>query len=81
VLDLSFEAIADHERWNDAVADLTADLATTPVRRVLNGCSAVDVRGDGSGVTVFDPTQLALDALALAAHHGLLDRAEEVTRD
>jgi Asp/Glu/hydantoin racemase len=77
VLDLSFEAIADHGRWNDAVTELTADLAQTPVRRVLNGCSAVDVRADASRVTVFDPTLLALDALALASRHGLLARAEE----
>jgi len=72
VLDLSFEAIADHEMWNDTVSGLTAQIATTPIRRVLNGCSAVDVRRDDSGVTVFDPTRLALDVLAMARNHDLL---------
>ena len=72
ILDLSFEAIADHAVWNDAVTALTTQLADTPVRRVLNGCSAVDVRDDGSGVAVFDPTQLALDTLGLAVRRGLV---------
>jgi Asp/Glu/hydantoin racemase len=80
VLDLSFEAIADHEVWNDAVATMTAELAATPIRHVLNGCSAVEVRGDDTGVVVFDPTRLALDALGLSARHGLIEldrRAQE----
>lgn len=72
VLDLSFEAIADHEVWNDAVATMTTELAATPVRHVLNGCSAVEVRGDDTGVVVFDPTRLALQTLALAARNGLV---------
>ena len=72
VLDLSFEAIADHAVWNDAVAGMTAQLATTPVRHVLNGCSAVEVRGDATGVVVFDPTRLALETLGLAARNGLV---------
>ena len=76
VLDLSFEAIADHEVWNDTVRTLTSELASTPIRRVLNGCSAVDVRPDRSGVTVFDPTRLALDVLALAHKHDLLVEQE-----
>lgn len=76
VLDLSFDAIADHAVWNDAVAALTSELADTPVRRVLNGCSAVDVRDDGSGITVFDPTRLALDALGLAVRQGLVATTE-----
>jgi Asp/Glu/hydantoin racemase len=76
VLDLSFEAIADHEIWNDTVAGLTRELAMTPVRRVLNGCSAVDVRRDASGVTVFDPTALALETLALAERHELVTDQE-----
>lgn len=72
VLNLSFEAIADHEVWNDTVSGLTTELSATPVRQVLNGCSAVDVRPDDSGVTVFDPTKLALGLLALASDHALL---------
>jgi Asp/Glu/hydantoin racemase len=72
VLDLSFEAITDHEVWNDAVAGMTTQLASTPVRHVLNGCSAVEVRGGDTGVVVFDPTRLALETLGLAARNGLV---------
>lgn len=72
VLDLSFEAIADDDVWNDTVADLTRDLEKTPLRLVLNGCSAVDVHPDGSSVAVFDPTRLALDTLGLAVRHDLI---------
>ena len=72
ILDLSFEAIADHGVWNDTVSALTKELATTPVRRILNGCSAVDVRNDETGVVVFDPTKLALETLGMAVRHGLV---------
>ncbi|MEX2549040.1 MAG: aspartate/glutamate racemase family protein [Nitriliruptoraceae bacterium] len=72
VLDLSFEAIADDDVWNDTVAELTQGLARTSIRHVLNGCSAVDVRPDDSGLTVFDPTRLALETLGLTIRQGLL---------
>ncbi len=80
ILDLSFEAIANDDVWNDTVAELTRDLARTPIRRVLNGCSAVDVRPDDSGVAVFDPTRLALETLGLAVRHGLLGDREVTVR-
>ena len=81
VLELSFEAIADDRVWNRTVARLTRELATTDVRRVFNGCSAVDVRPDPSGVTVFDPTRLALDTLSLAREHALVGTQEAIARD
>jgi Asp/Glu/hydantoin racemase len=75
VLDLTFEAIADPAVWNDAVAAMTDRLASTPIRHVLNGCSAVEVRGEDTGVVVFDPTRLALETLALAHRQGLIEAA------
>ena len=77
VLDLSFEAIADHEVWNDAAAGMATEFAGTGIRHVLNGCSAVEIRGDDIGVVVFDPTRLALQTLGLAADNGLIAARRE----
>lgn len=72
VLDLSFEAVSDHRLWNDALIGLRENLAGTDIRRVLNGCSAVEVSMSNDIVAVFDPTRLALDAIRVALEHGLV---------
>ena len=61
VLSLSVEEIADDAGWGSALAAAVADLGCDAV---LNGCSAVDVRGPGRGPLVVDPTALALRVLA-----------------
>lgn len=61
VLSLSVEDIADHNVWARA---LTAAVGRLDCDAVLNGCSAVDVTGAGSGPVIVDPTVLALRILA-----------------
>jgi len=64
VLDLDVDAIADPQRWNDAVDGALGSLAGDGATAVVNGCSAVDVpRGSAAGVRVVDPTALALRLL------------------
>lgn len=62
VLGLSVEDISDEEKWASSVArhlqDLHADY-------VINGCSAVEVRPDGSNSVLIDPTALALKLIGL----------------
>lgn len=60
-LSLSVEDIADESGWSAA---LRAAVGGLPSHAVLNGCSAVDVRPDGVGPVVVDPTALALRVLA-----------------
>ena len=79
VLHLSFEAIADETVWNDAVTQMATAMASSPVRTVLNGCSAVDVRDRSTGVTVFDPTRIALQLLGVAASNALTLNTEVST--
>ena len=68
VLDLDVHAIADTQRWNDAVGAALESLGQDGAAAVLNGCSAVDVpAGSSSGVQVVDPTALALRVLAAGA--------------
>jgi Asp/Glu/hydantoin racemase len=74
VIDLDFDAIADHARWNDALGAAEAELAPTGARAILNGCSAVDIDRAGS-LPVVDPTAVALQALAVADHAGFAARA------
>ena len=61
VLSLGVADIADEAGWSAALASAVADL---PCDAVLNGCSAVDVRGRLPGPVVVDPTALALRVLA-----------------
>jgi Asp/Glu/hydantoin racemase len=70
VLDLSFEDIADPERWNAALAPIVQRFGPGAVDSVLNGCSAVEVR-DAQGPAVVEPMALALELTALAARRGL----------
>ena len=65
VLSLGVADIADEAGWAAALASAVADL---PCDAILNGCSAVDVRGASPGPVVVDPTALALRVLA-----GILD--------
>jgi allantoin racemase len=61
VLDLDVHAISDTRRWDEALAAAVASLAEAGATVVINGCSAVEVvHDDLSGVTVVDPTALAL---------------------
>lgn len=66
VVDLAFEAVAEGGPWQAELDRVAEGLAGTGVRRLLNGCSAVEtpVR-DGARVQVYDPVARAL-RLALA---------------
>jgi Asp/Glu/hydantoin racemase len=66
VLDLDVHAIADAQRWDDAVGGALAALEADGAAAVINGCSAVDVP-DRPGLPVVDPTALALRVLAAGA--------------
>jgi len=66
VLDLDVDAIADAQRWNDAVGGALATLEADGAAAVINGCSAVEVP-DRPGLPVVDPTALALRVLAAGA--------------
>lgn len=70
VLGLSFTDIAEDATWNAALGEAARHFAGSGVTAILNGCSAVEVRG-GTGIPVFDPTRAAL-ALLGAAHASLL---------
>lgn len=63
VLDLDVHAIADAQRWNDAVGGALAALEADGAAAVINGCSAVEVP-QRPGLPVVDPTALALRVLA-----------------
>lgn len=63
VLGLTVEDIANTARWNYAVSE---HLQTIHVDAVINGCSAVDVSGRGTGALV-DPTALALQLIGIGA--------------
>jgi allantoin racemase len=68
VLDLDVHAIADTQRWNDAVGAALESLGHDGAAAVINGCSAVDVPpGSSSPVQLVDPTALALRVLAAGA--------------
>jgi allantoin racemase len=70
VLDLDFEAIADHKRWARALDRAEAELAGAGVRALVNGCSAVDLN-EQRALPAIDPTALALRMLGVAAASGL----------
>lgn len=71
VLDLAFDAVSDAAVWNDALDGARERFAGTGVTMILNGCSAVEVKANGS-VAVVDPTRAALHLLAAAHEAGLL---------
>jgi Asp/Glu/hydantoin racemase len=66
VLDLPFEAVTDHEMWNNAMNQGVRTLGEGGASTVINGCSAVDLANEDLGVIVIDPTQAALTQIALA---------------
>jgi Asp/Glu/hydantoin racemase len=81
VLDLTFEAIADDEGWNEALREAGQRFSGSSTTAVVNGCSAVELRpSSGSTVAVVDPTRLALASLDLAAGEGLLPSARSKRR-
>ncbi|WP_412517881.1 hypothetical protein K8Z49_07325 [Actinomadura madurae] len=65
VLDLPFDAIADADAWNAALAEAVDALAAAGAAAVINGCSAVDVEEDRFAARVVDPTALALKLMTL----------------
>lgn len=68
VTDLDVEAIADHARWQAELDRVADDLAPTGVRRLLNGCSAVDPDpGRQPGLQVVDPVARALRLVGAGA--------------
>jgi Asp/Glu/hydantoin racemase len=67
VLDLPFEAVTDHDLWNCAMASGVRELGQGGAVTVINGCSAVDLGDDDSGVRVVDPTEAALARIARGA--------------
>ncbi|HYM58334.1 MAG TPA: MmgE/PrpD family protein [Solirubrobacteraceae bacterium] len=70
VLDLDFEAIADHKRWARALDRAEAELAGAGVRALVNGCSAVDLT-EQRAIPAIDPTALALRMLGVLGASGL----------
>lgn len=72
VLGLSVTAIADDAVWNAALADVVGVRAQAGVTTIFNGCSAVELSGTGTGVSIVDPTALALQLAGLAATRGYL---------
>lgn len=78
VLDLSFDDIEDHQTWNAAIDQVRDRFSGRSVQAVVNGCSAVTVRPHESGVTVVDPTRLALQVLGLADANALLTARSSV---
>ena len=68
VVGLDVEAIAEGERWQAELERVAAGLAATGVRRLLNGCSAVDARTrEELPLQVVDPVARALRLVAAAA--------------
>lgn len=65
VLDLDVHAIADTDRWDEALRGAVQTLAAAGAVDVINGCSAVEVSSDEvGGAHVVDPTALALRLIA-----------------
>jgi Asp/Glu/hydantoin racemase len=75
ILDLTFEDIADDNRWNASIRGALGQLEGTNARSLINGCSAVDVHTDERhSAAVVDPTALALTLLGVAAEARILKR-------
>lgn len=64
VMNLSVEAIADDATWAAAVEHTVGNLDCD---YVINACSAVEVTASGAGPLLPDPTQTALQMIALRA--------------
>ena len=70
VLELDFEAVADHDRWEEALDRSRSAFEGTGVSAILNGCSAVELTGERE-TPVLDPAALALRMLGVVAASGL----------
>jgi Asp/Glu/hydantoin racemase len=70
VLELDFEAVADHDRWEQALDRSRSAFERTGASAILNGCSAVELT-DERETPVLDPTALALRLLGVVAVSGL----------
>lgn len=66
VLDLDVHAIADTDRWAQAMGDAVHRLEKTGAWSVVNGCSAVELPAEAPAASarVVDPTALALRLIA-----------------
>lgn len=77
VLDLDFADIANDARWNEALGGVLGRFEGSSTTAVINGCSAVELRGRSSGgPALVDPTELALRLLGDANDARLLPRPE-----
>jgi Asp/Glu/hydantoin racemase len=66
VIDGAIDLVSDHDEWNRRLDAVTAQPRARSAGTVFNGCSAVDVADPVmNGVTVLDPTPLALDLLGI----------------
>lgn len=66
-MDADFALISDDAAWAEALGPITLALSQRGTRTLVNGCSAVDLPKDQiNGVTVVDPTKLAIRLLAVA---------------
>ena len=70
VLDLDFAAIADDAAWGAALAGAEDEAAEAGAGALINGCSAVELRG-AARIPTLDPTRLALDLVGSATRAGL----------
>lgn len=77
ILDLDFADIADDARWNEVLSEVAERFSSSATTALINGCSAVDLRARPAGVTLVDPTRLALTLLGTAAESGLTPRSRE----
>lgn len=76
VIDADFCLISDDTGWAQALDPVTASLAQDGTRMLVNGCSAVDLPDDRiNGVTVVNPTKLAIPILAIAHERHLTGTA------
>lgn len=76
VLGLSVTDIANDAIWNAAVAKAAATVTQSGAATILNGCSAVEVTESTTGVSIVDPTALALSLAGHANARGLLSTSE-----
>jgi len=67
LLDVDFCFVSDHSGWAAAMEPVCETIARNGVTKMLNGCSAVEIPDRNvCGVTVIDPTELAIRLLGTA---------------
>jgi len=72
VLDLGVDAVSDHDAWNAAVRTQAERARAAGVTTLINGCSAVDIATEGTGVRLVDPIELAFEVAAAGERTRLL---------